>query len=145
VGALGHCAIARLSQSFALVPQKLQNTLADLQRLVYPNANYKHYRTTLASAVPPILPIQGVTLKDLTSIEELPTISGKHVHFDKLECIAAIVGSFRGIQCSTPYCFVVESLLRHFLKSLVCDCCVVVVVFFLLLLFFFLEGVCVCE
>jgi len=118
VGALGHCAIARLSQSFALVPSKLQNALTELQNLIYPMCNYKAYRNAVANATPPLLPIQGVVLKDLTSIEELPTLSGKYVQFDKLQCIAAIVSNFRAIQRSTPYSFVVESVLRHSLKSL---------------------------
>jgi son of sevenless-like protein len=64
--------IFRLARSWALLSQRTNATYAALRKLMDPTKNFANYREVLAStnAFVPCIPFLGVTLTDLTFLEE---------------------------------------------------------------------------
>ena len=78
--------------------------------------NFKSYREALAAAQLPIVPYLGLYPKDLTSLEENPTIvEEKLVNFEKMRTIRKIVNQLREYQLRS-YPFQIEVELATYLK-----------------------------
>lgn len=94
MSSLQHSAITRLKATWKLItPKQLQiyEQLCDLASLP---GNHAVYRAALQSSTLPVIPYQGLYLKDLTFIEEKPTfLDSGHVNFSKLTLISKIVTS----------------------------------------------------
>eukprot|EP01102_Stenamoeba_stenopodia_P009133 TRINITY_DN2679_c0_g1_i1.p1 TRINITY_DN2679_c0_g1~~TRINITY_DN2679_c0_g1_i1.p1 ORF type:complete len:917 (-),score=231.43 TRINITY_DN2679_c0_g1_i1:139-2889(-) len=103
MSALQHSAITRLKQTWKLIsPKHLQiyEQLCDLASL---DGNHGAYRLAIQRASPPYIPYQGLYLKDLTFIEEKPTVmDNDHINFGKLNHLAKIVSSVQHAQ-EVPY------------------------------------------
>jgi len=93
----------------------LFQTLLDLFDMSY---NYKNYRTNLQSSTPPIIPYMGLYPKDITSLEEYPTIlEDGVVNFTKLRDLWRIVNQMRPYQNSKYRVDVVPEL-HNYLKKI---------------------------
>lgn len=66
--------ISRLKQTWKAVPKHAQAIFDEISPIADPNGNYAAYRRLESSSRPPMVPYMGCITKDLTSIEEVPTM-----------------------------------------------------------------------
>lgn len=67
-------AISRLKLSWERVPKRLNQKLEQLSALFDMSHNFKQYREALYQCSAPVVPYLAIMPKDLTSLEELPTL-----------------------------------------------------------------------
>lgn len=92
--------------------------------LLAPHLNYKNYRTCLENYPPPIIPIQGILLTDLTFLEENPDmisapngVEGEEwINFSKMSLIGKIFWTVSVYQ-SRPFLFNEVPVIRQYLEN----------------------------
>jgi hypothetical protein len=82
-------AVARLTQSWALVPPKYVKVFERLSKLISPDKNWAELRRSMSGMRTPCVPYIGVFLTDLTFLDESApdVLDGGLINFDKLERI----------------------------------------------------------
>jgi son of sevenless-like protein len=70
ISALHSSSIARMKQTWALIPEHLMEKLETLNTLMSPNDNFKNYREALRSISSTCIPYLGLWLADLTFIDD---------------------------------------------------------------------------
>ena len=121
VSALEITAISRLQNTWKNIGAKYAEKYEKLAALSNPEMNYRNYRAELAEKMSgrsaPFLPYVGCWMKDLTFIEEVPTLTERRLlNWSKMEQIHGIVEILeRAKRC--PYAFEVDEGLQEFLLS----------------------------
>jgi len=92
--------VARLQQSFEMLGKKHLKSLEEMKVLFNPTSSFKNYRQMLASASVPIIPYFGVTLSDLTFIDEgnADTFDNGLINFTKQSMIHSSIRDIRNFQ-----------------------------------------------
>lgn len=89
--------VSRLEKSWAHVSSEANQLMAQVTRLR--EGNFKLYRELVDVAEPPYIPIQEVLLKDLTFIEENPTIlDNGWINFSKIFMLGKAYSSLKSSQ-----------------------------------------------
>jgi len=101
--ALNLTPVSRLEKTWSHVPSEDKNLMKEVARLR--DSNFKVYREKLEVAEPPLIPIQEVLMKDLTFIEENPTIlDNGWINFSKIFMLGKAYKALKKSQ-TTPYEF----------------------------------------
>ena len=114
LSALHSSAIARLKETWALVPKETMAQLEELDMLMNTDGNFRHYRMLLEKSKPPVVPYMGLLLTDLTfmddaNLTEVSPSSGdgnpiarkqqaatdKLLNFEKIRMLAGVYKLFR--------------------------------------------------
>jgi len=84
--ALNISSISRLQKTWSYVPQKAKAAMEEVNKLFFAGGpNNKLYREQLEFAEPPCIPLQDVFCRDLTFIEENPTVlENGWINFEKM-------------------------------------------------------------
>ena len=122
--ALNLASITRLRAAWKGVPQRYQSKLAELGVLLAPYLNYKNYRAAIENHAPPIIPIQGILLQDLTFLEEnadtIPAPKGPEgeewINFSKMSLIGKSLWTIAQFQ-SRPFLFNEVPVIRDYLLN----------------------------
>lgn len=111
MGGLGHAAVYRLKQSWALVPKEYLAFYDQISQLT--KNNYKQFREEIQNANTPCLPYLGVYLTDLTFLEEMGpnVLHNGSVNFLKLQKVAETVRKIQQYQQGV-YCLKVVDYIR---------------------------------
>ncbi|GAB6024159.1 Ras guanyl-releasing protein 3 [Chamberlinius hualienensis] len=102
VGGLSHSALARLSKTFACVPMETQKDLKVLSDLLSSMSNFGNYRKALNECKGFKIPILGVHMKDLITLQvALPDyLEGDVVNFRKMVQLSFIFRELNELQNS---------------------------------------------
>ncbi|PRP79939.1 ras-specific guanine nucleotide-releasing factor 1 [Planoprotostelium fungivorum] len=99
VVALNHYTISRLEKTWERVSRKSMSTFDNLSRLFEMSSNYKSYRMQLTCSDPPLIPYIGLWPKDITSVEEIPTITSEgHINISKLRNLCRFITQMKTYQ-----------------------------------------------
>ncbi|XP_048378141.1 RAS guanyl-releasing protein 4 isoform X1 [Stegostoma tigrinum] len=104
IGALCHSAISRLKETSSYLSQDVTKTLNEMTELLSSCSNYSNYRRVFSECTGFKIPILGVHLKDLVSLNEaLPDyIEDKKINLNKLQQLYSRIVELIQIQGSTP-------------------------------------------
>jgi hypothetical protein len=95
-------AISRLKSTWKHVSKPLRLSYEQLEHSMNPVSNFSGYRDMLARATIPCVPYVGVVTKDVTALEELPTLAkDQYLHWTKLSHIAKTLREFFRFQTSS--------------------------------------------
>jgi len=110
--------IHRLKKTDKKVPKDKRKDMEDLLALMSPDASYKSYRASLQVSSLPALPYLGVSLTDLTFIEEgnADVLNGQ-INFRKREMIYKVIREVTQYQ-TQPYPFTPIEPIHTFLQEL---------------------------
>jgi hypothetical protein len=112
--ALSMTAISRLEKTWAYIASAEKEILKEVTR--FTDNNFKAYREAVDVAEPPCIPIQLVLLKDLTFIEENPTVlDNGWINFTKILMLGKAFKTLKRFQ-TTPYDFKYPSGVYQFHK-----------------------------
>lgn len=67
---LSNVAVARLTQTWEKLPNKLKRLFAQFELLIEPTRNHRKYRSFVSKMEPPIVPFMPLLLKDITFANE---------------------------------------------------------------------------
>lgn len=67
---LSNMAVARLTQTWERLPNKLKRTFSQFESLIDPSRNHRRYRIFISKMEPPIIPFMPLFLKDMTFAHE---------------------------------------------------------------------------
>ncbi|KAK7477458.1 hypothetical protein BaRGS_00031282 [Batillaria attramentaria] len=100
VGGLSHSALARLSKTIACLPSESQKLLMEYTELLSSNNNFSNYRKVYHSCTGFKIPILGVHLKDIISLQTaLPDkVEGGLLNFRKMAQLAIILRELTHLQ-----------------------------------------------
>ncbi|RUS84275.1 hypothetical protein EGW08_007968 [Elysia chlorotica] len=100
VGGLSHSALARLSKTIGCLPPESQKTLVDLTELLSSNNNFSNYRKVYHQCNGFKIPILGVHLKDLISLNTAvpDRVEGNLLNFRKMAQLAGILRELTRLQ-----------------------------------------------
>ena len=103
IAGFNNAAILRLKLTMAQVPRKSLEIRQELEDLMSSGNSYRHYRTAMRDANPPIIPYMGVHLSDLTFIDEgNPDKLGRLINFGKRKLVSKVIAGLQQYQAS-PY------------------------------------------
>ncbi|XP_066559864.1 RAS guanyl-releasing protein 4 isoform X2 [Amia ocellicauda] len=104
IGGLCHSAISRLKDTANLLPPEVTKTLSELTELLSSCSNYSTYRRVYNECPGFKVPILGVHLKDLVSLNEaLPDyLADGNINLAKLQSLYSSVTELLGVQNQTP-------------------------------------------
>ncbi|XP_078098011.1 RAS guanyl-releasing protein 1-like [Mustelus asterias] len=104
IGGLCHSAISRLKETSSYLSQDVTKTLNEMTELLSSCSNYSNYRRVFSECTGFKIPILGVHLKDLVSLNEaLPDyIEDKKINLSKLQQLYSRISELIQIQASTP-------------------------------------------
>ncbi|KAG1678235.1 Ras guanyl-releasing protein 3 [Nymphon striatum] len=106
IGGLSHSAIARLTRTMMCVPAETQRTLKEMTELLSSTANFSNYRKALSESKGFRIPILGVHMKDLISLQvALPDSSntnGDMINFRKIAQLSIIFQELAEMRNSVP-------------------------------------------
>ncbi|KAK3802145.1 hypothetical protein RRG08_050031 [Elysia crispata] len=100
VGGLSHSALARLSKTISCLAPESQKTLMDLTELLSSNNNFSNYRKVYHQCNGFKIPILGVHLKDLISLNTAvpDRVEGNLLNFRKMAQLAGILRELTRLQ-----------------------------------------------
>lgn len=99
--ALHMSAISRIEKTWSHVGSEEKKIVAEITKLI--ESNYKAYREMLDLVEPPCIPIQEVQMRDLTFIEENPTVlDNGWINFTKINMLGKAYKTMKRFQ-ATPY------------------------------------------
>uniref|UniRef100_H3DNV6 RAS guanyl releasing protein 4 n=1 Tax=Tetraodon nigroviridis TaxID=99883 RepID=H3DNV6_TETNG len=103
-GGLCHSSISRLKDTFNLLPPDITKALSELTELLSSHSNYINYRRVYNECGGFKVPILGVHLKDLISLNEaLPDyISEDKINLSKLQHLYSNISDLLAIHSCTP-------------------------------------------
>ncbi len=115
ISALEATPIQRLEKTWAGLTAQEFSAFDTFRCLISPKRSYAKYRETLKSIGFPVIPYIGVTLSDLTYIDEaLPdTIEHDLLNFQKCVAIAGVVSDFVNAQ-NKPFVFPPQPRLQRY-------------------------------
>jgi len=94
IAGLNISSVHRLKKTMKLVSKQKRKELEEVMELMSSDSSFKIYRKTLHSVVPPVIPYIGVSLTDLTFIEDgNPDMVNGHINFRKRELIYKVIQS----------------------------------------------------
>ncbi|XP_067831190.1 RAS guanyl-releasing protein 1-like isoform X2 [Heptranchias perlo] len=104
IGGLCHSAISRLKETSSYFSQEVSKTLNEMTELLSSCSNYSNYRRVFSECTGFKIPILGVHLKDLVSLNEaLPDyIEDKKINLNKLQQLYSRISELNQIQGGTP-------------------------------------------
>eukprot|EP01114_Cavostelium_apophysatum_P016104 TRINITY_DN4525_c0_g1_i1.p1 TRINITY_DN4525_c0_g1~~TRINITY_DN4525_c0_g1_i1.p1 ORF type:complete len:1270 (-),score=350.50 TRINITY_DN4525_c0_g1_i1:96-3905(-) len=70
LGGFNNAAVTRLKFTKALIPKRILDGLAEMEKLMSVDSSYKSYREAIRSSTPPCIPYLGTHLSDLVFIDE---------------------------------------------------------------------------
>jgi hypothetical protein len=111
-------AIARLTQSWALVPPKYVKVFERLSKLISPDKNWAELRRSMSGMRTPCVPYIGVFLTDLTFLDESAPdmLDGGLINFDKLERIYDRLADVVNMQ-QGAFDFVPQTMLMAYIQQ----------------------------
>ncbi|KAJ8402179.1 hypothetical protein AAFF_G00370440 [Aldrovandia affinis] len=104
IGGLCHSSISRLKDTASFLPPDVTKTLSEMTELLSSSSNYGTYRRAYSECVGFKVPILGVHLKDLISLNEaLPAYLEDHkINLSKLQHLYSNISDLLAIHSSTP-------------------------------------------
>ncbi|XP_069763602.1 RAS guanyl-releasing protein 4 isoform X3 [Narcine bancroftii] len=104
IGGLCHSAISRLKETSSYLSQDVSKALNEMTELLSSCSNYNNYRRVFSECTGFKIPILGVHLKDLVSLNEaLPDyIEDKKINLSKLQQLYSRISELTQIQSCTP-------------------------------------------
>uniref|UniRef100_UPI00398F1AA3 RAS guanyl-releasing protein 1-like n=1 Tax=Pristiophorus japonicus TaxID=55135 RepID=UPI00398F1AA3 len=104
IGGLCHSAISRLKETSSYLSQEVTKMLNEMTDLLSSCSNYSNYRRVFSECTGFKIPILGVHLKDLVSLNEaLPDyIEDCKINLNKLQQLYSRISELIQIQASTP-------------------------------------------
>ncbi|KAJ8256626.1 hypothetical protein COCON_G00187780 [Conger conger] len=104
IGGLCHSCISRLKDTASLLPQDVTKVLSELTDLLSSRGNYRAYRRVYRDCSGFKLPILGVHLKDLMSLNEaLPDyLQGDKINLGKLQHLYSNIADLLAVHESAP-------------------------------------------
>mmetsp|Transcript_9301 Transcript_9301/g.23316 ORF Transcript_9301/g.23316 Transcript_9301/m.23316 type:complete len:480 (-) Transcript_9301:83-1522(-) len=120
LGGMNNVAVQRLKRTWAALSDRAKSTLDDLNDLMDTKQNYKNYRDALELCKVPVVPYLGITLRDLTFIEEGndDLVDFKYVNHEKLALLGHVVMDVNALQ-EAGYKLKKSDLFDHFKKLIV--------------------------
>ncbi|XP_048840165.1 RAS guanyl-releasing protein 1-like [Brienomyrus brachyistius] len=106
MGGLCHSSISRLKDTSSLLPQDITKTLSEMTDLLSSYSNYSNYRRVYSECIGFKVPILGVHLKDLISLNEvLPDyLEDNKINLGKLQNLYTNVNDLLAIHsCKPPF------------------------------------------
>jgi len=117
IAGLNLSAVHRLKKTFKKISSERIKTFEKLHATMRPDASFKSYRTCLTNATPPILPYVGISLTDLTFIEDgNQDGTANQVNFKKRELLYKSIREVIQHQVD-PYHYEVVEPLSTFLQE----------------------------
>jgi len=117
VAGLNLSAVHRLKKTFKKISSDRIKTFEKLHAIMRPDASFKSYRSSLMNAAPPILPYVGISLTDLTFIEDgNQDGTAEQVNFKKRELLYKSIREVIQYQVDT-YQFEIVEPLNTFLQE----------------------------
>ncbi|XP_049581278.1 RAS guanyl-releasing protein 4 isoform X1 [Syngnathus scovelli] len=103
-GGLCHSAISRLKDTYNLLPPDVTKALSEMTELLSSRSNYSNYRRVYSECTGFKVPILGVHLKDLISLNEaLPDyVDGDKINLSKLQHLHSNVNDLLELHRLTP-------------------------------------------
>eukprot|EP01117_Protostelium_nocturnum_P008412 TRINITY_DN3005_c0_g1_i1.p1 TRINITY_DN3005_c0_g1~~TRINITY_DN3005_c0_g1_i1.p1 ORF type:complete len:1844 (-),score=610.62 TRINITY_DN3005_c0_g1_i1:47-5578(-) len=95
---INNSAILRLRWTLKKVPARFKQELESLEALVSMEGSYKVYRNLLTTLQGPVVPYIGVTLQDLTFMEENPEKVGEQINFIKQRMVYGVISNLLQFQ-----------------------------------------------
>jgi Rap guanine nucleotide exchange factor 4 len=94
---LSNTAVARLTQTWERVPNKLKRTFSQFEAQIDPSRNHRRYRLFLSTLEPPIIPFMPLFLKDMTFAHEgnKTYLETGLINFEKMQMIAQTLRTIR--------------------------------------------------
>jgi len=118
IAGLNLSAVHRLKATSKKIPKEKRKALEDLVELMSPEGSYKNYRAVISSCSPPTIPYIGVSLTDLTFIEEgNPDMLNGQINFRKRQMTYKVIREVIQYQ-NMPYQFAPTEPLHIFLQEL---------------------------
>ncbi|RXM98817.1 RAS guanyl-releasing protein 1 [Acipenser ruthenus] len=104
IGGLSHSSISRLKETSSILPQDVNKALSEMTDLLSSSSNYGWYRRVYADCSGFKIPILGVHLKDLVSLNEaLPDyLEDNKINLSKLQHVYSNVNELLQVQSATP-------------------------------------------
>ncbi|MGH0163043.1 UNVERIFIED_CONTAM: hypothetical protein FKN15_043968 [Acipenser sinensis] len=120
IGGLSHSSISRLKETSSILPQDVNKALSEMTDLLSSSSNYGWYRRVYADCSGFKIPILGVHLKDLVSLNEaLPDyLEDNKINLSKLQHVYSNVNELLQVQSATPPFQANEDLLHLLTLSL---------------------------
>ncbi|KAJ7990128.1 hypothetical protein DPEC_G00297120 [Dallia pectoralis] len=115
-GGLCHSSISRLKDTASLLPPDVTKALSEMTELLSSSSNYSNYRRVYSECVGFKVPILGVHLKDLISLNEaLPNyLEEQKINLGKLQHLYSNISELLDLHSYTP-CFEANKDLLHLL------------------------------
>mmetsp|Transcript_3749 Transcript_3749/g.9134 ORF Transcript_3749/g.9134 Transcript_3749/m.9134 type:complete len:1156 (+) Transcript_3749:247-3714(+) len=100
---LQHGAVIRLKNTWKLLSSKENKQFEELGQLVdTKQKNFQNYRAVISGASPPFVPFLAVSTKDITAMEEVPTLDvNDNINIRKLRILWEVVDKLISAQKST--------------------------------------------
>ncbi|MBN3286383.1 GRP1 protein, partial [Polyodon spathula] len=104
IGGLSHSSISRLKETSSILPQDVNKALSEMTELLSSSSNYGWYRRVYADCSGFKIPILGVHLKDLVSLNEaLPDyLEDNKINLSKLQRVYGNVSELLQVQSASP-------------------------------------------
>ncbi|KAK2706910.1 hypothetical protein QYM36_014817, partial [Artemia franciscana] len=104
VGGLSHSSLARLTRTAACIPVEAQRDLAEFAELLSSNSNFANYRRAIHECKGFKIPILGIHLKDLISVNVAMEdfVDGELLNFRKMQQLASIFQELQEVQSTPP-------------------------------------------
>lgn len=113
--ALNMSCVLKLQKAWSYVPSKHREILDNVASLF--SLNYKGYREIIELAEPPCIPIQEIVLRDITFIEENPTVfDNGWINFSKLRFLGKTYKLLNRFQ-SVQYDFTSNDQIQFYIDS----------------------------
>ncbi|KNC51938.1 ral guanine nucleotide exchange factor [Thecamonas trahens ATCC 50062] len=123
LSALEGAALTRLKYTWELLPPEYDALFLDLKDVMSMTHNYRAYRDKLKSAAPPLIPYLGVSLQDLTFIDDgnesfVQKVDGAHlVNMAKHRMTYEVVADLLSFRSGSAYVFhpvpTIQTYLAH--------------------------------
>lgn len=94
---LSNMAVARLTQTWERLPNKLKRTFSQFESQIDPSRNHRRYRIFISNLEPPIIPFMPLFLKDMTFAHEgnKTYLENGLINFEKMQMIAQTLRTVR--------------------------------------------------
>ncbi|PRP76540.1 hypothetical protein PROFUN_15082 [Planoprotostelium fungivorum] len=115
---INNSAVLRLKWTQKKVPVRFRQELLALESLVSMEGSYKVYRNMLTNVEGNAVPYIGVTLQDLTFMDENPEKIGNQINFMKQRMVYNVITTLLSFQTRPRYPFGESSEVEKFLATL---------------------------
>jgi len=117
ISGMNNPSVLRLKWTLKLLPEKAKQIMTNLENLMSMNMSFKTYRAAIQQVQPPCIPYLGISLQDLTFVEENPDKFGNRINFSKQRIVHNIIVNMTKFQY-LPYDISEDEEIKNFLTNL---------------------------